>query len=435
MPTKTENQETALKKSKKIVLATFGSLGDAHPKIALGLELRRRGHQVVFAIMEAYRERLDALGFEMCAMRPDIDPTDREFAKAVMNVEKGPEMVIKGTIFPNLPAMYEDLMRAVEGADLLVTGEVVYAARSVVEKTGITWVSTSLAPISFFSAYDPNVYPMAQWYAYLRFMPLFFHRGIFNVMRRTLGSWYEPYKKFRRELGLDENHDPIFEGKSKDLHLAMFSRVLAKPEPDWHTPTLQTGFCFYDGQNDLGKMPDGLREFLDAGEPPIIFTLGSAAVMDARDFFDESARAAKILNRRAVLLYGINNEKPKGLSDDIAAFEYAPYSLVFPKAAAVVHQGGVGTTSQALRAGVPHLIMPYSHDQPDNAARCNRLGVARVINRDKYSAESAVRELEKILGDPAYKAKAVEAKKIVDAEHGTVTACDAIEELLNKSKI
>ena len=77
------------------------------------------------------------------------------------------------------------------------------------------------------------------------------------------------------------------------------------------SPTLQTGFCFYDGQSDLGKMPEELTEFLDAGEPPVVFTLGSAAVMDARDFFEESAKAARILKRRAVLLYGIFNEPPK----------------------------------------------------------------------------------------------------------------------------
>jgi hypothetical protein len=31
---------------KRIVISTFGSLGDIHPKIALGLELRKRGHQI-----------------------------------------------------------------------------------------------------------------------------------------------------------------------------------------------------------------------------------------------------------------------------------------------------------------------------------------------------------------------------------------------------
>ena len=142
-------------------------------------------------------------------------------------------------------------------------------------------------------------------------------------------------------------------------------------------------------------------------------TCSSTAVMDARDFFEESAKAAWIVKKRAVLLYGIFNEPPKILDETIAGFDYAPYSEVFPRAACVVHQGGVGTTAQVLRAGVPHLIMPFSHDQPDNAERCRRAGVAEVIGRDKYTAETAARKLEKILNDKNYKSNAAEA-----APHG-----------------
>jgi UDP:flavonoid glycosyltransferase YjiC (YdhE family) len=177
-------------------------------------------------------------------------------------------------------------------------------------------------------------------------------------------------------------------------------------------------------------MPAQLTKFLDAGEPPIVFTLGSAAVMDARDFFEESAKAARLLKKRAVLLYGVFNEAPKILDETIAGFDYAPYSEIFPRAACVVHQGGVGTTGQVLRAGVPHLIMPYSHDQPDNAIRCRRAGVAEVIDRDNYTAETAARKLKKLLNDKNYQSNAAEAARIVKAERGTETACDAIESVL-----
>src|SRR6185369_9299389 len=100
-----------------------------------------------------------------------------------------------------------------------------------------------------------------------------------------------------------------------------------------------------------------------------------------------------------VLLYGTYNEPPKVLGGDIHGFDYAPYSEVFPRAACVVHQGGVGTTGQVLRAGVPHLIVPFAHDQPDNAARCRRLGVAEAIDRKGYNADSATELLRRILAD------------------------------------
>lgn len=415
----------------KIVLSTFGSLGDLHPKIAIGIELRKRGHEIVFNVMEVYRERIESLGFELSPLRPDVDPNNRELARELMDAKTGTEKIIKQLIMPNLQPMYEDMMSAVEDADLLITGEVVYPAKSVVEMTNIKWVSTSVAPISFFSAYDPFVPPIAKWYEKLRFMPAIFHASFFKIMQATVRDWYRPYKKFRKKLGLDPNHDPIFNDKYSDfLHLAIFSKVLGKPQPDWHSTTLQTGFCFYDGAGDVGKMSDELKEFLDAGEPPIVFTLGSAAVMDARDFFEESAKAALKLNRRAVLIYGIFNETPKVSDENILSVDYAPFSEIFSRAGAVVHQGGVGTTGQVLRAGIPALIMPYSHDQPDNAARCRRAGVAEIIERDEYAAETAAEKIKLILSDESYRTNAFDAARIVRAENGTVTACDAIEAIL-----
>lgn len=415
-------------KTMKIVIAPYGSLGDLHPLLALAIELRRRGHEIIINTLEVYREKIDTLQFEFRPLRPDVNPDDKKLAREMMDAKTGTEKLLREILIPNVRPMYEDLTKAVDGADLLISGEVVFAAASVVEKTGIKWITTSLAPGSFMSPHDPIVPPTAQWLRHLRFFGATFHKGMFAVVRRMVESWFAPYREFRSELGLSEDHNPLFDGKCSDLlHLAMFSKVLGKPQPDWHSPTLQTGFCFYDGQQDLGKMPSDLHEFLENGAPPIVFTLGSAAVMDARDFFEESAKAARLLNRRAVLLYGIFNQPPNCLDKNIVGFDYAPYSQVFPKAACVVHQGGVGTTSQVLRAGVPHLIMPFSHDQPDNAARCERLGVARTISREKYNAENAAKQIRELLGDLSYKANAIEASDIVKAEHGTTVACDAIE--------
>lgn len=415
----------------KIVLATFGSLGDLHPKIAIGLELQKRGHRVTIAAMEYYREKIETIGLGFEPMAPHLDPNDRHLAKDLMDARKGTEEILGKLILGDPRPMYDDLLRAVNGADLMVTGEVVVAAKSVVEKTGIKWVSTSVAPISFFSAYDPPVPPPAPWFENLRFLPAAVHRLIFNIAKGQVRKWYAPYREFRTSLSLDPGHDPVFEGKySDDLHLAIFSKVLGAPQPDWPDNVVQTGFCFYDGQSDTGQMPPELEEFLAAGEPPIVFTLGSAAVLDPRDFFEESVKAAKLVGRRAVLLYGMFNDPPEGLTTDIVGFDYAPFSRLFPHAACVVHQGGVGTTGQVLRAGVPHLVMPYGHDQPDNAARVRRLGVAEIVSRNGYTGDSASRSLERILNDPGYAEKASRYGEVVRSEGGAAAAANEIEKML-----
>ena len=409
----------------------MGSLGDLHPMIALGLELRGRGHEVVINTWDGYAEKVAKLGFEFATLRPSIDPDDRELVRRAVDSQKGPETVIREVVLPNLGATVEDLKLACEGADAMVTGELLYVAGSLHELTGINWITTSLSPLTLFSFHDPGIYPGAEFLENLRPLPAFVHRGIFGLARLSMRHWLEPYKEFRRSLGLDPEHDPIFLDKfSERCHLAMFSRAFAPPQPDWPPQTIQTGFCFYDGQEDEGTMPNGLEEFLNRGEAPIVFTLGSAAVMDAGSFFDESAKAAAKLNRRAVLIYGRDNEPPKGLTDEIVGYEYAPFSLVFPRAACVVHQGGVGTTGQVLRAGVPHLVMPYAHDQPDNAARIRRIGVGEMISRANYNADRAAKLLSDVLADPTYAEAAKEKRKIIETEGGASAACDAIEQTL-----
>ncbi|MGB3652627.1 MAG: nucleotide disphospho-sugar-binding domain-containing protein [Rivularia sp. (in: cyanobacteria)] len=191
---------------------------------------------------------------------------------------------------------------------------------------------------------------------------------------------------------------------------------------------LRRGVC-QDGTQAGAELIPELKQFLDAGEPPIIFTLGSAAVMDAGNFYQESIEAVKQLNRRAVLLIG-KNPVPKNLSEDIIAVNYAPYSQIFPHACAIAHQGGIGTTAQALRAGHPTIVMPYSHDQPDNAARIERLGTSRTIPRKQYSAKRVVKELNALLENPNYAAKAIEIGRIIQTEDGVSVACDAIEKQL-----
>lgn len=412
----------------RVILATIGSLGDLHPKIALGLELKRRGHDVAIATWRGYREKIENLDLDFFPIRPDADQNDTELYRRVMDAASGPEYVIRDLIVANVRDTFADLMPAMDAADALVTGEIVYPAASVAELTGAKWISTSLAPVSFFSAHDPSVYVRSGLLESLRQLPTFFHRGMLAFMRGYTRRWLAEYRAFRRELGLSEYHDPMMHGKfSPLLHLAMFSRVLGVPQPDWPANAVQTGFCFYDADG-FDEIDPALQRFLDAGKPPIVFTLGSAAVMDPRDFFEQSAEAARALGRRAVLLYGRDQPAPAGIDgENVVGFEYAPFSQIFPKAACVVHQGGAGTTGQVLRAGVPHVVVPFSHDQPDNAARCRRLGVALEVARNAYTAESAARALSKILTNPSFAENARRVGETVRSEGGTAQACDSIE--------
>jgi UDP:flavonoid glycosyltransferase YjiC (YdhE family) len=410
---------------RRIVLSTIGSLGDLHPLMALALGLRARGHDVVLATSDFYREKITAAGLQFCPLRPLAAPDDPQLLRQVLHSRKGPEYLIRTILLPHVGDMYEDMSRATEGADFLISGEVVLAAPLIAEKRGIPWAAAILAPFSFFSAYDPPALPFLPGTQLLTRAPPFVQRRMLDVARFVTRSWGEPIAGLRGSLGLRPSRHPLLLDRfSPYLNLAMFSSVLGRPQPDWPHNTVQTGFVFYDQEGEAAHEP--LQAFLDSGPPPITFTLGSAAVMDPGRFFEESAAAAHLLGRRALLLMG-KNPPPTNPSKDLFATDYAPYSRVFPQSACVVHQGGVGTTAQALRAGVAQLVMPYAFDQPDNAARVTRIGAGLGLSKQRYRADKAAKQLYKLLATSSYDEHARDAGRRVSSENGASVACDTVE--------
>lgn len=424
----------------RIILSNIGTYGDTNPLIALALELKRRGHTPVMALPEVYRPKIEPLGLEFRTIRPDIDPKNTILAEMIYDVKKGTERGLREFLFPVLRQTYDDLLAAVTEpmrADLLLLGELNYAGPIVAEMTGIPWASYLLAPLSFFSAYDPPVLPMYPNVARADKAVPGFGYAVKRLARFVSRKWPEPIYALREELGLPRGVNPLFDAKhSPNLVLALFSRVLGEEQKDWPANTLITGFCFYDADAGNAKLPPKLEEFMAQGEPPVVFTLGSAAVMAAGKFYEYSARAAVRMGLRAVLLIGSDprNKITRPLPDTICVAEYAPYSALFAKSKMVVHQGGVGTTAQCLAAGKPMLIMPYSHDQPDNARRIRRLKVGRTIQRKRYFPLRVISKLTRMLTNPMLFKRAEAVARIVEKENGVKTAVDALEALYERTR-
>jgi UDP:flavonoid glycosyltransferase YjiC (YdhE family) len=259
--------------------------------------------------------------------------------------------------------------------------------------------------------------------------------AIKRLARFVSRKWPQPIYDLREELGLPRGANPLFDAKhSPDLVLAMFSRVLGQQQPDWPPHTKITGFCFYDSDAGNAQLPPHLEAFLNAGPPPLVFTLGSAAVLAAGNFYEFGARATERLGLRAVLLIGSDarNRPRRPLPETICVAEYAPYSALFARASVIIHQGGVGTTAQCLRAGKPMLIMPYSHDQPDNARRMRRLKVARTLRRANFTPSRVAKKLKILLEDPIYARRAQQMALRLRSEDGPATCCNALEEFVRR---
>lgn len=391
------------------------------------------------ATSEVYREKMDVLGLELHRVRPDIPSYDEpeelsRLAVELMEPRGGTEKVIE-ILTANLRDVYEDLDRAVAGADLLLTHPLPLVGPIVAQKRGLPWVSSVLAPISFFSAYDPPVIAQLPALYPLQRRSVGLSRLLYRVASYRLEKLMQPVYGLRAELALPRGAQPLLGGQHSPTRvLALFSSALAKPQLDWPPNTVVTGFPFYDRRDFFGEteMQDELRKFLDDGPPPIVFTLGSSAFWVAKDFYLDSIKAAQSMGERALLLIGhVRNLPAEQLPKGVAAFEYAPFGEVLPRARAIVHQGGVGTTGHGLRSGRPVLVVPHAHDQFDNAARVVRLGCGRSVARPRYNAKTATAELEALLGSADYLGNAAEIGRRVQNENGARAAADAIEEVLN----
>jgi len=418
----------------RIVLATFGSYGDLNPFIALGLELKRRGHDPVIATAEGYRHDVESRGLGFAPVRPDLDRVDLALIERALDRVKGAEVIIREILTPRVRESYEDLKRAAAGADLLLSHSLTYAAPVLAEKKNMIWLSVVLQPLMFLSADDPPVLAPAPWLAALRPLGPAFHRMLFSFGKLSASRWGEPVRALRRELGLPRGADPVFDGQYSPYGtLALFSPLYGPPQYDWPENTLACGFPFLDSDIAGKELDPELEAFLAEGTPPVVFTLGSAAVMIAGDFFRNAAAAVQGYGVRAVLLAGPAAKELTELPRGVKAFESAPYHALFPRCAAVVHSGGIGTTAQALRAGVPQMIVPFAHDQFDNAARVVRMGVGEALDGRNPTGRELAATLSRLLDDDNIKREATLIGNSIRAENGILLACDAIEAALKAS--
>jgi rhamnosyltransferase subunit B len=418
-----------------VVMATVGSQGDLFPFLAVGRELRERGYRVTIGAHGIHRDAVAEAGLAFVLASGVAEPEDKAaFAAKVFHSWRGPRFAVRDLAAADVVSSYTALAPVCADADAIVTSTLAFAGQILGETRRIAWLSAALSPAVFLSAFDPPATGMAWLDRFLRSSP---RRGAWvrRIGETVTSPWTKAVRDFRQSLGLAPVSvwgDPFHRGQhARDGVLAMYSPLLGRPPSDSPANSVITGYCRYTPSGDV--LPPGLAAFLDAGDAPIVFTLGSAAVHAGETFLHESVVAATALGRRAVLLTGspeMRARLPVMLPDGIYAADYAPHGALFVRAAAVVHHGGIGTTQEALRAGCPELVVPHGFDQPDNAARVVRLGVGDVLPASRYRGDVAATKLRALLMDEGLAARTQRAAAVINAENGALVAADVIEQAI-----
>lgn len=380
----------------KMILVPIGSHGDVHPFIALGMELARRGHQVLVLTNDHFQKLVEKARLTFVSLS-----TTEEFQELINHPDlwhpsRGARLLF-GSLnrFP-LRLVYERILEHYEpGHTVVVNSPLGLGARVAQDKFGVPLATVHIAPSSLPSVHLAPVLPVG---ALPSWSPRWLRRLAYWCGDRLVVDPLvcKELNRFRAELGLPPVYRIITRyWNSPQLVLGLFPNWFAPRQPDWPPQLQLTGFPRFD-EATMTDMPAGLEEFLQAGEPPLIFTPGSA-MTQGQSFFRAALEACQRLQRRGLFLTGYEDHLPSPLPESVQHFRYVPFSRVFPRAAAVIHHGGIGTTSQALAAGVPQLIMPMGFDQPDNAARVFRLGAGNMLYPKKFMGGNVAAALQPLL--------------------------------------
>ena len=410
----------------RILMAAIGSTGDVRPFILLGRELASRGHRVTIAAFSAFREPVLQAGLAFAPLSGDAE----KMMASIMTPGTGGLTYLprleKG-IREAVPGLLRDLTACCREADALICnffGSVFY---SIAEMAGIPCVQTYYFPM------DPNR-DMPVSSVGRQDLPGWVNRATYRigylligiVERRYLGRWRKENHLAPRRPRMGPDYR--LGGGRIPVIYALSPGILPRPA-DWGEGIHMSGFWLEEEAPDW-QPPEALARFLHEGPPPVYIGFGSMNSGDMEQLMETTLEAVHAAGLRAVVHLGwsgVREERER----DVFFLDYVPHGWLFPRVAAVVHHGGIGTTAAGLQYGKPTLIIPFGGDQPFWGYHIRRLGCGpEPLPRKKVTAPRLTAALRELTGRPEYRENAEKVMRILRQEHGVRVAADLIESAL-----
>jgi rhamnosyltransferase subunit B len=408
-----------------------GSHGDVHPLVGLAVAMKARGHRVVVCCNGFFRGLIERNGLEFVEFGTEAQYLAITSRPELWDARQGSRLVLELLVDQLRPVYGYLLQRWHQEKFTLVASPLCTAARLLHETHAVPLISTHLQPVVMRSVYDiPRLpLPMPAWAPHWWTRAMFWlidAVGVDPVLCPSLNA-------FRQELGLQPVRR-VMNGwwNSPQRVIGLWPAWFAQPQRDWPAQAYLAGFPLYD-EHEIGTMPPALAGFLAAGSPPIAFTPGSA-MRQGRAFFEAAIGACEKLGRRGVLLTRFAEHLPAELPANILHVPFVPFSALLPHCAALVHHGGIGTLAQGFAAGLPQLVMPMAHDQPDNLARLRRLGAGDGLLPAQFKAPAVAAKLQALLGNAQVLARCKELQASINKVRSVTVACELLEAELATSE-
>lgn len=410
----------------RVLISSIGSAGDINPFIAIGQELVRRGHETAMLVNPHFAQSVQEPGIRHLPL------SDEE---TFLRVLHSPNLShpIKGhfVVWEMLIAQTAQSIEAADQAiaefkpDIVLRNHLQFGVQWVCQRHGVRCAVGVVEYNGWLSVFERATFPSP----IIAALQLAIGHGVRWASRPVAYALVERHlHKVRREYGFPSQRRLIpEEWRGGVVNLGLWSPLLRGPMPDDPPQGVICGFPFFDQSHDCGDEWERVEAFLGDGDPPIVFALGTTAVHAPGSFYDCAVETCRLLQRRGVLLTGNSQPPPKDLPRNVLVVPYAPFSLLLPRACATVHHGGIGSTAQALRAGRPMVVTPFTFDQPQNAARVASLGVARVVPPRRLVPARLAAALRDLLEDDAVVQRAAEIGLGIARENGAAAAADQLE--------
>jgi rhamnosyltransferase subunit B len=399
-----------------VLVVAVGTAGDMYPLLRIARDLLARGHRVTMLGLQVHAAAAARAGvpfhglgteeaYRATLAHPDIWHPRKGFgvlwAGMRDNIDALPQY---------LAALPSDDRVVMLAHPLALTG----AALARAQRPGLRIVAAWLAPANLRSVHDPLLIGPLR---IPRWMPLAWRQALW---RRVDAGAIDPVAvpdinaaNTRYGLPAVRHFIDHLQGVA-DAHLTLFPAWFAPTPPDWPRPLVEGVFPLYDPHLDAGLPPE-LEQFLLDGPAPVVFTPGSGN-RQARRWLGRAVLAAQRGGRRALLLTPHREQVPAPLPPGMLWLPYVPLRPLLKRAAALVHHGGIGTTAEALRAGVPQLIIPLAYDQFDNGARVETLAAGRMLAGIRARPRAIAATLRRMLDSDAIRAGCAQAARLASAE-------------------
>ena len=402
----------------RILLAVYGTRGDIQPLIALAVALQARSHSVCFLVPSNSVQWVRARGFACESNGVDVEAEVRSIESETWAMRRyvrrmGDEIV---------PRLFDAVSRAVVDVDLVVSSGVSLVEQSVAEARGILHVFALFCPAAI-----PNSEGPPPVFKRQRF-PQWVNAALWPVMSRLGDFSLGPaINKGRATLGLPIVRRPIAR--------LMAARILVAADPE--LAPLAAGAPSNAVQTDpwILREPGGLdprvEAFVRAGPSPIYVGFGSMIAKPSLMLGQRIVQAAAAIGCRLIVAGGWAS-LDAGLADSerVLTISDAPHDKLFPHVAAVVHHGGAGTTTAALRAGIPQLVVPHVLDQFYWARRVELLGLGPPsLPLNEVSDDGLTTRMAAVLTESTFSDRARDLGLRASRRDGTPAAVQYLEHL------